>query len=124
MTRFYRRASRNQRVVDAVPHGHWKTSTFIGALRCDGLTAPGLFVSRPLAQLPGLANCVAAAKRLNKLLRKKSKETLDKVLEDAGSTALKEFVASLRRDLAAVQAAINLPWTTAVQRARSIASRC
>ena len=43
MTRFYVRAPRNQRVVDAVPHGHWKTSTFIGALRCDGLTAPGLF---------------------------------------------------------------------------------
>jgi transposase len=43
MTRFYGRAPRNQRVVDAVPHGHWKTSTFIGALRCDGLTAPGLF---------------------------------------------------------------------------------
>jgi hypothetical protein len=24
----------------AIPHGHWKTTTFIGALRCDGLTAP------------------------------------------------------------------------------------
>jgi hypothetical protein len=23
-----------------VPHGHWKTTTFVGALRCDGLTAP------------------------------------------------------------------------------------
>jgi transposase len=43
MTRLYGRAPRNQRVVDAVPHGHWKTSTFIGALRCDGLTAPALF---------------------------------------------------------------------------------
>jgi transposase len=70
------------------------------------------FVSRLLAQLPGLAECVAAAKRLNKLLRKRSQETLDKVLEDAGGTALKEFVASLRRDLNAVQAALDLPWTT------------
>ena len=70
------------------------------------------FVSRLLAQLPDLANCVAAAKRLNKLLRKKSKETLDKVLEDAGATALKGFVTSLRRDLGAVQAALDLPWTT------------
>jgi transposase len=67
------------------------------------------FVSRLLAHLPDLANCVAAAKRLNKLLRKKSKETLDKVLEDAGATALKEFVTSLRRDLGAVQAALDLP---------------
>ena len=70
------------------------------------------FVSRLLVQLPDLANCVAAAKRLNKLLRKKSKETLDKVLEDAGATALKGFVTSLRRDLGAVQAALDLPWTT------------
>ena len=26
-----------------MPHGHWKTSTFIGALRCDGLVAPSVF---------------------------------------------------------------------------------
>ena len=32
-----------RRLVDAMPHGHWKTSTFIGALRCDGLTATGVF---------------------------------------------------------------------------------
>jgi len=23
-----------------VPHGHWKTTTFTGALRVDGMTAP------------------------------------------------------------------------------------
>ncbi len=43
MTRLYGRAPRGKRLVAAVPHGHWKTSTFIGALRCDGLTAPGVF---------------------------------------------------------------------------------
>jgi transposase len=43
MTRLRGRAPRGQRLVAAVPHGHWKTSTFIGALRCDGLTAPGVF---------------------------------------------------------------------------------
>jgi len=69
-------------------------------------------VSRLLAQLPGLAGCIAAAKRLNAVLRRKSSETLEKVLADAGDTALKEFVASLRRDLGAVQAALDLPWTT------------
>jgi transposase len=40
MTRRYGRAKRGQRLVAAVPHGHWKTTTFLGALRCDGLTAP------------------------------------------------------------------------------------
>ena len=43
MTRLYGRAPRGQRLVAAVPHGHWKTSTFIGALREDGLVAPGVF---------------------------------------------------------------------------------
>ena len=40
MTRRYGRAKRGHRLIAAVPHGHWKTTTFIGALRCDGLTAP------------------------------------------------------------------------------------
>lgn len=40
MTRRYGRAPRGQRLVAAVPHGHWKTTTFIGALTADGLTAP------------------------------------------------------------------------------------
>ena len=40
MTRRYGRAKTGHRLVAAVPHGHWKTTTFVGALRCDGLTAP------------------------------------------------------------------------------------
>lgn len=42
MARLYGRSLRNQRCVAAVPHGHWQTSTFIAALRCDGLAAPFL----------------------------------------------------------------------------------
>lgn len=40
MTRRYGRGPRGQRVVDAVPHGHWKTTTFVAALRSEGLVAP------------------------------------------------------------------------------------
>ena len=40
MTRRYGRSPRGRRLVAAVPHGHWKTTTFIAALRHDGLTAP------------------------------------------------------------------------------------
>jgi transposase len=43
MTRLRGRAPGGQRLVEAVPHGHWKTSTFIAALRCDGLIATGVF---------------------------------------------------------------------------------
>jgi transposase len=42
MTRRYGRARRGQRLVAAVSHGHWKTTTFIGALTAQGLTAPAV----------------------------------------------------------------------------------
>lgn len=40
MTRPRGRCLRGQRLLDKVPHGHWKTTTFLAALRCTGLTAP------------------------------------------------------------------------------------
>ena len=69
-------------------------------------------VTRLLAHLPGLAACVAVAKRLNQVLRRQSNEDLEDVLKSAADTASKDFAAALRRDLPAVQAALELPWTT------------
>ncbi len=40
MARRYGRAPRGQRCQAPVPHGHWKTTTFVGALRLEGMTAP------------------------------------------------------------------------------------
>ena len=40
MTRLRGRAPRGARLVDKTPHGHWKTTTFLAALRSSGLTAP------------------------------------------------------------------------------------
>jgi transposase len=40
MVRRYGRGPRGARVVAPVPHGHWKTSTFLAGLRHDGLVAP------------------------------------------------------------------------------------
>lgn len=40
MTRFYGRAAEGERLVEKVPHGHWKTTTFICGLRYNGVTAP------------------------------------------------------------------------------------
>jgi transposase len=39
MVRHHGRAPRGKRLVGCVPHGHWKTLTFVAALRIDGLTA-------------------------------------------------------------------------------------
>jgi len=40
MARMYGRAPKGERCRAAVPHGHWKTTTFVGALRLSGVTAP------------------------------------------------------------------------------------
>ena len=40
MARRYGRAPRGARVIAGIPHGHWKTSTFVAGLRHDAITAP------------------------------------------------------------------------------------
>ena len=40
MARRHGRAPRGQRLRCSVPHGHWKTTTFVGGLRLTGITAP------------------------------------------------------------------------------------
>ena len=40
MARRYGRALRGERCNSPVPHGHWMTTTFVGALRLEGMTAP------------------------------------------------------------------------------------
>ena len=43
MTRLSGWAPRGERLIDKVPHGHWKTATFLAALRHDRVEAPCLF---------------------------------------------------------------------------------
>ena len=40
MIRLYGRGPRGVRVVGKGPHAHWKTTTFVGALRAGGFVAP------------------------------------------------------------------------------------
>jgi transposase len=40
MTRTHGRCRRGQRLVAKVPHGHWRTLTFLAALRADRIDAP------------------------------------------------------------------------------------
>ena len=37
MTRLYGRSLRGQRLIDKTPHGHWQTTTVIGAVDTDGM---------------------------------------------------------------------------------------
>jgi transposase len=43
MARLRGRALRGERCRAGVPHGHWKTTTFAGALRLSGMTAPFVY---------------------------------------------------------------------------------
>jgi transposase len=40
MHRTHGRCPKGERLVAAVPAGHWKTTTFVAALRADGMVAP------------------------------------------------------------------------------------
>jgi len=42
MTRLYGRAAKGERCLGSAPHGHWKSFTFIAALRHDRISAPWL----------------------------------------------------------------------------------
>jgi transposase len=70
------------------------------------------FVARLLDAVPPLAATVTTAQRLSLLLRRQSSETLEDVLTAASATPLASFTAALRKDIDAVQAALDLPWTT------------
>ncbi|WP_426960020.1 hypothetical protein [Muricoccus radiodurans] len=70
------------------------------------------FVTRVLEEMPALSATTAAAKRLVCVLRRQSDEALSDVLDVMAGTSLTGFVAELRKDVAAVQASLDLPWTT------------
>ena len=73
------------------------------------------FVTHLLDQVPSMADAINVAKRLNALLRKKASEGLAQILDAAAETPLKSFAESLRRDINAIQASLDLPWTSPVE---------
>ena len=75
-------------------------------------SAERAFVTLLLAAAPELAQAIAVAKRLSRVLRCQSEEGLAEVLAAASGTPLAGFAAGLGKDRQAVQAALELPWTT------------
>ena len=115
-----RRAGQSRAAVTGAPHalrsaappsgrrvGRWLMADD-GGLGADERR----FVARLLAEAPELAEAVAVAKRLRAVLRRSGDETLTAVLDAARGTLLGSFAAWLERDRDAVQAALDLPWTT------------
>jgi transposase len=71
-----------------------------------------LLCDRLLAQTPDLRAAASAARRLAGLLRKADTGELVTVLEEMAATPLARFAEGLKRDAAAIQNALELPWTT------------
>jgi transposase len=54
MARLRGRCARGERLRAGVPHGHWKTTTFVAGLRLSGLSAP-MVLEGPMTQAMFLA---------------------------------------------------------------------
>jgi transposase len=59
MTRLHGRCAIGKRLVAKVPHGHWRTMTFVAGLRCNGIIAPCMF-NQPINATSFLAWVVQA----------------------------------------------------------------
>lgn len=68
--------------------------------------------ARLLEEVPGLAAAADAARRLARVLRKESSEALTDVLAAMKETPLSRLATGLERNAAAIQAALDTPWTT------------
>jgi transposase len=70
------------------------------------------FLNRLLAEVPALAAVHGLARGFAVLVRKEGAGTLDEWLANTAGTPLESFAKGLKKDLAAVQAALDTPWST------------
>ena len=85
MARLRGRAPRGQRLRSGVPHGHWKTTTFTGALRLSGMTAP-MVLDGPMTRAWFLAYVENAFAKLKALLRKAAARTINELWRVIGES--------------------------------------
>jgi len=70
------------------------------------------FVDALIARSPELDVLVTLARKFSNMVRRQQADQLDGWLAVAKGSALAGFVGGLMRDLAAVRAALSLPWST------------
>jgi transposase len=71
-----------------------------------------LFRAQLLREEPRLDATIAWAQRLGAVLQRNATGDLDEIVAAGDGTMLERFAAGLRRDFAAISAALELPWTT------------
>jgi transposase len=112
------RRQRLREMPSAASMARWKTPSgrraawpvVADAEKLDG--AERRFVAALLAGPAALVEAIELARDFRRRVRERQPERLDGWLGAAGSTALRGFADSLRRDLAAVRAALAEPWST------------
>jgi transposase len=96
----------------------WKppsTARVTRLIQADPAELPGpdrVFLDRLLAEAPALAEVRGLARGFAALVRKKGAGTLDDWLAAMAGTPLGGFAEGLGKDLAAVRAALETPWST------------
>jgi transposase len=89
MARLSGYAPRGRRLTAAVPHGHWKTTTFVGGLTADGFVAPMV--------LDGAMNTAAFVAYVDQVLAKEVRPGDLVILDNLSSHKTPAAVAALRR---------------------------
>jgi len=84
MTRTHGRAPRGARLQAKVPHAHWKTMTFVAALRLEGITAPVVF-DQPINGEWFQAYVEQVFAKLKTLLRKADERSVEAVWTRIGA---------------------------------------
>jgi transposase len=89
MSRLYGYALRGERLVDYVPHGHWKTTTFVGGLTTEGFIAPMV--------LDGAMNAAAFIAYIEQVLAKETRPEDLVILDNLSSHKTAGVQAALDR---------------------------
>ncbi|MBK3773437.1 ISL3 family transposase [Azospirillum brasilense] len=96
----------------------WKPPSIRGVARLlqadrkDLAEADRVFVDTLLGDIPALSDVHNLAHRFAALVRKQGIGTLDDWMAATAGTSLEGFASGLRKDLAAVRAALETPWST------------
>jgi transposase len=96
----------------------WKPPSVVRVARliqADPADVRGLdrmFLNRLLAEVPTLAAVHGLARGFTALVRKDGAGTLDEWLANTAGTPVESFAEGLKKDLAAVRAALDTPWST------------
>ena len=60
MAQRYGWSPRGERLIDAAPFGHWRTTTFIAGLRSTGVIAPLVLDNLPAHEVAGIREAITA----------------------------------------------------------------